>query len=271
MIERNLRLKVYDSTYWKAQCFGLTAESLLDEAVKLRSVGGSVGPARKPSRFVSLALKLLQIQPDRDVVLEYITAEDHKYVRLLGAFYWRLTARPADVFAYLEPLLNDSRRVRVRAHSGYPMRRPPSGSNPSPLYRAPRLGCVAAEPRENVSIPLAPARARKARPLPSRCVLQTEKTDTHKPKTPNRAAAAQSSTYDKRGAAAAAAAAAAAMAAACGPSKRSAAAAHSFRPSPCRPPCSWWMATPPLTAPPPTRWRPRAGWRARGLDIKLSP
>ena len=118
LIERILRLKVYDSTYWKAQCFGLTAESLLDEAVKLRSVGGSVGPARKPSRFVSLALKLLQIQPDRDVVLEYITAEDHKYVRLLGAFYWRLTARPADVFAYLEPLLNDSRRVRVRAPDG---------------------------------------------------------------------------------------------------------------------------------------------------------
>ena len=109
---------MYETTYWKQHCFGLTAGTVLDKAVELRSIGGSVGPTRKPSRFVCLTLKLLQIQPDPDVVLEYVKQDTHKYVRLLGAFYWRLTARPADVFRYLEPLLADARRVRVRHPDG---------------------------------------------------------------------------------------------------------------------------------------------------------
>ena len=118
LIERILRLKVYETTYWKQHCFGLTAGTVLDKAVELRSIGGSVGPTRKPSRFVCLTLKLLQIQPVPDVVLEYVKQDAHKYVRLLGAFYWRLTARPADVFRYLEPLLADARRVRMRHPDG---------------------------------------------------------------------------------------------------------------------------------------------------------
>ena len=35
-------------------------------------------------------------------------------MRLLGAFYLRLTGRPADVYKELEPLLKDRRRVRAR-------------------------------------------------------------------------------------------------------------------------------------------------------------
>lgn len=53
-----------------------------------------------------------------DVVLELLRNEDFKYVRLLAALYVRLTARPAEVFSYLEPLYNDYRRVRVRDAAG---------------------------------------------------------------------------------------------------------------------------------------------------------
>ena len=120
LVEKILRTRIYDTVYWKQHCFGLTAASLLDKAVELRSVGGGGGSAVSggagpPSRFICLVLKLLQLQPDRDVVLEYIKNEDHKYVRLLGAFYLRLTARPAEVYKVLEPLLEDRRRVRARA------------------------------------------------------------------------------------------------------------------------------------------------------------
>ena len=51
-------------------------------------------------------------------ILEFIRNDDFKYLRLLGAFYLRLTRRAVDVFNYLEPLLNDYRRVRVRDPSG---------------------------------------------------------------------------------------------------------------------------------------------------------
>ncbi len=61
---------------------------------------------------------MLQIQPDKEIILEFIKNDDFKYLRLLGAFYLRLVGKAVDVFNYLEPLLNDYRRVRVRDPSG---------------------------------------------------------------------------------------------------------------------------------------------------------
>lgn len=92
LVEKILRMKIYNSTYWKERCFGLTAETLVDEAVSLKYIGGTFGGARKPTDFMCLVLKLLQIQPDREIVVEFIKNEDYKYVRLLGtclsAHFW---------------------------------------------------------------------------------------------------------------------------------------------------------------------------------------
>ena len=82
--------------YWKEYCFGLTTESLIDEAIQFCWVGndwkdlkasavspywnlplvpkaarldyvcGTYGGRRRPSRFLCLFLKLLQIQPDEE-------------------------------------------------------------------------------------------------------------------------------------------------------------------------------------------------------------
>lgn len=54
-------MKIYDSMYWKEHCFGLTAESLVDKAVQINSLGGTCGGARKPTHFICLILKLLQV------------------------------------------------------------------------------------------------------------------------------------------------------------------------------------------------------------------
>ena len=118
LIEYIMRQKIYDSLYWKQHCFGLSAEALVDKAVELSFVGGMFGEPRKPTDFSCLLLKLLQIAPDRDIVLEYIRNDEFKYLRVLGAFYLRLVGRPADVYRYLEPLLNDYRRIRVRNPDG---------------------------------------------------------------------------------------------------------------------------------------------------------
>ena len=45
------------------------------------------GGARKPAEFLCLILKLLQIQPDKEIIIEYIKNEDYKYVRILGERY----------------------------------------------------------------------------------------------------------------------------------------------------------------------------------------
>eukprot|EP00965_Chrysotila_dentata_P216886 6189634-Pleurochrysis_carterae.AAC.1 len=61
---------------------------------------------------------MLQIQPEKEIIVEFIKNEDYKYVRALGAFYLRLTGRPAEVYQYLEPLYNDYRKLRRRLTSG---------------------------------------------------------------------------------------------------------------------------------------------------------
>jgi len=65
-----------------------------------------------------LTLKLLQIQPDKEIIIEYIKQEDYKYLRALGAFYLRLTGSAMDIYNYLEPLYNDYRKLRRRVKSG---------------------------------------------------------------------------------------------------------------------------------------------------------
>jgi pre-mRNA-splicing factor 38A len=41
-----------------------------------------------------------------------------RYVRALGAFYMRLTGTSLDCYKYLEPLLNDFRKMRYQKRDG---------------------------------------------------------------------------------------------------------------------------------------------------------
>ncbi|KAJ0980623.1 hypothetical protein J5N97_008878 [Dioscorea zingiberensis] len=118
LVEKIVRSKIYQNTYWKEQCFGLTAETLVDKAMELDHLGGTFGGNRRPTPFMCLIMKMLQIQPDKDIVVEFIKNEDYKYVRILGAFYMRLTGTVTDVYQYLEPLYNDYRKLRKKMPDG---------------------------------------------------------------------------------------------------------------------------------------------------------
>lgn len=80
LVEKILRSKIYQNTYWKEQCFGLTAETLVDKAMELDHLGGTHGGNRKPTPFICLVMKMLQIQPDKEIVVEFIKNEDYKSV-----------------------------------------------------------------------------------------------------------------------------------------------------------------------------------------------
>ncbi|KXS16754.1 PRP38-domain-containing protein [Gonapodya prolifera JEL478] len=118
LVEKILRARIYESLFWKEHCFALTAETLIDKAVQLNAIGGHFGGNMKPTEFICLILKMLQIQPDRSICLEYLRQEDFKYLRALGAYYWRLTQRAEDVYKELEPLLEDFRKLRERNKDG---------------------------------------------------------------------------------------------------------------------------------------------------------
>jgi pre-mRNA-splicing factor 38A len=112
LVEKIIRTRIYDSRYWKEECFALTAELLVDKAMELKSIGGVYGGNVRPSAFICLILKMLQIQPEKDIIIEFIRNEDFKYVRALGAMYMRLTGNSVDVHKYLEPLYVDYRKMK---------------------------------------------------------------------------------------------------------------------------------------------------------------
>nr|XP_020464735.1 pre-mRNA-splicing factor 38A [Monopterus albus] len=118
LVEKITRTRIYESKYWKEECFGLTAELVVDKAMELKYVGGVYGGNIKPTPFLCLTLKMLQIQPEKDIIVEFIKNEDFKYVRLLGAMYMRLTGTAVDCYKYLEPLYNDYRKIKSQNRNG---------------------------------------------------------------------------------------------------------------------------------------------------------
>uniref|UniRef100_A0A0N5AFH1 Pre-mRNA-splicing factor 38 n=1 Tax=Syphacia muris TaxID=451379 RepID=A0A0N5AFH1_9BILA len=119
LVEKIIRTRIYDSKYWKEECFALTAELLVDKGMELRYVGGIYAGNVKPTPFLCLCLKMLQIQPEKDIVVEFISQEEYKYIRALGAMYLRLTFSSIEVYKYLEPLYNDYRKLRYMDKTGH--------------------------------------------------------------------------------------------------------------------------------------------------------
>lgn len=109
LMEYITRQKIYDGRFWKEECFGLTVADVLEKAAeKLHCIGGL------PTKFLALVLKLLQLHPETDLILEtFVQQEDFKYVRALGLLYLRLTARPVEIYETLEALYRDRRKLRV--------------------------------------------------------------------------------------------------------------------------------------------------------------
>ncbi|XP_065069845.1 pre-mRNA-splicing factor 38A-like [Rhopilema esculentum] len=118
LVEKIIRTRIYESKYWKEECFALTAELLVDKAMALDHIGGTFGGNVKPTPFLCLILKMLQIQPEKDIVVEFIRNEDYKYARALGAFYMRLVGTSLECFKYLEPLYNDYRKMKRKGLDG---------------------------------------------------------------------------------------------------------------------------------------------------------
>lgn len=119
LIEKITRMKIYNDPYTKEHCFAITAETIVDKAFELTSIGGTYGGNRRPTKFLCLLLKMLQIQPDTEIVLELINQVDYKYIRALAIFYYRLVeTSQAKIYSTLEPLYSDYRRLVFREASG---------------------------------------------------------------------------------------------------------------------------------------------------------
>ena len=94
LIEEVTRWRIYETRYWMEECFALSAAQLAGKAMELKYVSGTVAPATRPTPFLCLVAKMLQIQPDMDIVLEFIKNEEFKYMRCLGMYYGNCPEKP---------------------------------------------------------------------------------------------------------------------------------------------------------------------------------
>ena len=156
LFEKAVRDRITESYFWKEQCFGLNAATLCDRAVELTFIGGTYGTGQKPTPFLCLAFKMLQLTPEKEIVETYLNwgseifdrdidgeeegGEDvllgiqdgeedrlrrqkkiraqYKYLRALAAFYIRLTWEPVEIYKTLEPILEDRSKLRQRRRDG---------------------------------------------------------------------------------------------------------------------------------------------------------
>ena len=146
LVERITRDKIYAMTYWKEKCFGVSAAALVDLAMGIREFGGVYGGTQRCTDFICLLLKMLQIQPDKEIV-----------VRLPNeAALCVLRAQPTRAGG-----VHQERGAQVCAHAGRVLLahgRQAAGGVPIPRGA---LACCAAVQRCRA----ARSRARRAQPL----------------------------------------------------------------------------------------------------------
>ncbi|KAF7459208.1 putative pre-mRNA-splicing factor 38A [Cryptosporidium felis] len=118
LVSSILRDRVFSSIYWKGECFALDSETILDKAVLISYIGTTYGGERKATPFLCLLVKLLQINPSIEIVLEYINNPRFKYLTALGILYLRLTAPSIVIYNSIEHLYQDFRRIKLRELDG---------------------------------------------------------------------------------------------------------------------------------------------------------
>ncbi|KAL3965201.1 hypothetical protein ACCO45_002205 [Purpureocillium lilacinum] len=121
IMEKAVKDRIVDSYFYKEQCFALNEADIVDRVVEHVSfIGGTHGASQKPSPFLCLAFKLLELAPSDDILREYLAfgGDEFKYLRALACFYVRLTRQAADVYTTLEPYLEDRRKLRRRGRNG---------------------------------------------------------------------------------------------------------------------------------------------------------
>ncbi|TQN68303.1 Pre-mRNA-splicing factor 38 [Colletotrichum shisoi] len=124
IMEKAVRERIVDSYFYKEQCFAVNEADIVDRVVEhVNFVGGTYGVTQKPTPFLCLAFKLLQLAPSDDVLEAYLGlgGEKFKYLRALACFYVRMTRKARDVYLLLEPFLEDRRKLRRKGRQGTSM------------------------------------------------------------------------------------------------------------------------------------------------------
>lgn len=121
IMEKAVRDRIVNSYFYQEQCFAVNEADIVDRVVDhVTFIGGTYGQFQKPTPFLCLAFKLLQLAPSDAILDEYLQfgGDKFKYLRALAVFYIRLTRQDKDVYERLEPFLEDRRKLRRKGRAG---------------------------------------------------------------------------------------------------------------------------------------------------------
>ncbi|KAG6125189.1 hypothetical protein E4U22_003446 [Claviceps purpurea] len=121
IMEKAVRDRIVESHFYMEQCFAVNEADIIDRVVEhVTFVGGTYGDSQKPSPFLCLAFKLLELGPSDEILAEYLSygGEQFKYLRALASFYFRMTRQAKDIYETLEPFLEDRRKLRRKGRAG---------------------------------------------------------------------------------------------------------------------------------------------------------
>ena len=118
-VELILRNRVFNSYYWKEKCFGLTSETIIDKILELKYIGGMNHSSNQPTDFICLFIKLLQLNPSEEIIDEYLSDPDLKYLRALTALFIRFAYPPYKIYTKLEKLYCDYKKLVILKSKGY--------------------------------------------------------------------------------------------------------------------------------------------------------
>lgn len=111
LLEKIVRERIYDSVYWKTCCYGVNAASFCNRCADLTSIGGLHGYHRA-TPFLCLVLKLILINPPREIIDEMIKQKYFKYLTAVALVFVRLKYDAVSIYRILEPFLADYRKLR---------------------------------------------------------------------------------------------------------------------------------------------------------------
>ena len=110
---------MFNSYYWKEKCFGLTSETIIDKILELKYIGGMNHSSNQPTDFICLFIKLLQLNPSEEIIDEYLSDPDLKYLRALTALFIRFAYPPSKIYTKLEKLYCDYKKLVILKSKGY--------------------------------------------------------------------------------------------------------------------------------------------------------
>lgn len=120
LVEPIIRHRIQDSLFYKQYLYLTNEATILPIITSLVKYIGSTNANGKPTPFVCCFLRLLELEPSRDIIemcLHQLGTKEFKYLTALIMLYIRVVWSNEDVVTTLEPFYSDCRKLRFQLKS----------------------------------------------------------------------------------------------------------------------------------------------------------